>query len=161
MKKFVFVSILAGLVGTSVFAESGYVYNLNDQIQNNTQLIKQYENAIIRLKKRNKFLLGQKEAHPSLYKELPTFSTTKKAYIYRIKLNGAKPQNINFKVNNGMLSLSMDMQQKQKSQNSFFESSQYFYQSFTLPKNINIDDITHKIIGDYFVITIPKKQSSL
>ncbi len=157
MKKLVFVPMLAGLIGIPVFAGSGYVYNLNNQIKNNIQLIRQYENAIAHLKKRNQFLLQQKKSHPLLYKELPAFSTTKKAYIYRIKLNGAKPQNINFKINNGMLSLSMDMQQKQKSKNSFFESSQYFYQSFTLPKNINIDGITHNIIGDYFVIVIPKK----
>ncbi len=157
MKKLVFVSMLVGLITIPVFAGNGYVYNLNNQIQNNIQLIRQYEDAVARLKKRNEFLLQQKKSHPLLYKELPAFSATKKAYIYRIMLNGAKPQNINFKINNGMLSLSMDMQQKQKSQNSFFESSRYFYQSFTLPKNINIEGITHKIVGDYFVITIPKK----
>lgn len=157
MKKLTFLLFVAGLMSISSFAGNSYIYNINDQIQNNQQLIKQYEEAIARLKQRNHFLLQQKNAHPLLYKSLPAFSNTKTAYIYRIKLNGAKPQHINFKIQDNMLSLSMDMQTKHAGKNSFFESSQYFYQSFTLPKHIDVQDITHKIVGDYFVITIPKK----
>lgn len=157
MKKLVLLPVVVGLVGGSLFAQSNYIQNLNNQIQNNQQLIKQYTNAIKKLQQRNKFLLQQRNRHPLLYKQLPAFSNTKKAYIYRIELNGQRPQNIKFQVDNGMLSLSMNMQQKQQNKNSFFESSQYFYQSFMLPKDVNVKDITHKIIGNYFVITIPKK----
>jgi HSP20 family molecular chaperone IbpA len=157
MKSRFFTIGIALICGTSLLAQENYVVGLNMELQNNKELIHEYKQEIAKLEARNRYLLDQKKLHPKLYQQLPTYESTKKAYIYRIKLNGAKPQNINFRIKDKVLSIEMNMQKHNNGKNGYFESSQYFYRSFTLPSNVKERDITHKIVGDYFVIRMPKK----
>jgi HSP20 family molecular chaperone IbpA len=157
-KKLLLVCSALVLGASSLFAKDAYIPDLNWQLQNNKELIKSYKEAVKKLEEKNKYLLQQKQLHKSLYSELPLYESTKKAYIYRIKLNGEKPNNINFNIKNHMLSVEMEMESHHSGKEGYFESAQYFYRSFTVPSDVIEKKISHKLSGDYFVITMPKKQ---
>ena len=154
-KSIVLSTILATFLTTTL---SAYIYNLNDELDRNTKLIKQYKQGITNLEKRNKFLLEQKSKNPKLYEVKKAFEETKKAYIYRIKLDGAEAKNVSFTIKDHMLSIEMNIKMEEKSERGYYASSRYFYQSYLIPKNVDEEKIKHSVDGDYFVITMPKKK---
>jgi HSP20 family molecular chaperone IbpA len=144
---------------TMIFAvvASAYIPNLNEELQRNTELIKQYKEGIKSLEERNKLLKAEKAKNPKLYEEKPSFEDTKDAYIYRIKLGGAEAKNVNMTIKDHYLSIEMNIKVEEKTQNAYYASSRYFFQSYAIPKNVKEDEIKHSVEGDYFVITMPKK----
>ena len=160
MKKLISVSaITAVLLASSLNAFGLFDVDINQKIQDNKQLIKEYKEAINKLEKQNKNMQDEIAKNPQLYIKKPLYENTKNSYIYRIKLNGAKAQSLNFLIKNNVASLNMDMQHEEKGDNGYFYSSQYFSTSYSIPADVAQDKITHKVDGDYFVIEMPKKKA--
>ena len=153
-KKLTFLTVITA---TSLLASAAIIPNLNKELVHNQALIKEYKEALSNLEKRNDFLLEQKNKNPELYEVKPLFEDTKEAYINRIKLNGASPKNINFTIKNHTLTLEMQMKTERKDKNGYFSSSQYFFQSYPIPKDVNEEKIKYSVDGDYYVINMPKK----
>jgi len=150
--------LLTSLVASaSLFASSAYIPNLNAELTHNKQLIKEYKEGIKELEKRDSFLLSTKKSNPKLYEEKASFEETKKAYIQRIKLNGAEAKNINFKIEKHMLSLQMSIKTTRNDKNGYYQSSRSFFQEYSIPKNVKESKITTYVDGDYFVVKMPKK----
>ncbi len=143
--------------GATLLSAANYIPNLNEELAHNKQLLKEYKEGIKQLEKRNAFLVHAKKADPKLYVEKPLFEETKTAYIQRIKLGGAKAKNINFKVENHIASISMNIKIERKDKNGYYQSSRSFYQEYQIPKNVKESAIKEYVDGDYFVIKMPKK----
>ena len=158
MKKYIIFALVSGVLFTaSLEAFSFFDIDINQEIKQNKQLIKEYEESIKKLKKQNKFMLEEKAKNPQLYVIKPLYEDLEDKYIYRIKLNGAKADALNFMVKNSIVSIKMNMKKEEKNENGYFYSSQQFSSSFSIPKNVKQDKIEHKIEGDYFTIIMPKK----
>jgi len=155
-----FISTAAALVvaQSSLFGATNIIPNLNQELAHNSVLIKEYKQALAELEKRNEFLKKEKAKNPKLYEIKPLFEETKKAYINRVKLNGAEAKNINFTIKDHTVTLEMQMKTERKDKNGYYSSSQYFFQSYPVPKDVDEEKIKHSVEGDYFVITMPKKQ---
>ncbi len=136
---------------------STVIPHLNEELVHNQVLIKEYKEAVKELEKRNAFLKAEKSKNPKLYEVKPLFEETKDAYINRVKLNGAEAKNINFTIKDHVVTLEMQMKTEHKDKNGYFSSSQYFFQSYPVPKDVKEEKIDHSVDGDYFVITMPKK----
>ncbi len=150
--------LVSGLLfGTSLEAFSLFNVDINQEIERNKQLIKKYEESIEKLKEQNKYMLKEKAKNPQLYVKKPLYEDLKDKYIYRIKLNGAKADALNFMVKDNVASVKMDMKREEKNENGYFYSSQQFSSSYSIPKNVKQDKIEHKVDGDYFTIIMPKK----
>ena len=158
MKKYI-ITVLASslLLGASLEAFSLFNIDINQEIEQNKQLIKRYEKSIKKLKEQNKYMLEEKAKNPQLYVKKPLYEDLKDKYIYRIKLNGAEADALNFMVKDGVVSVKMDMKKEEKNENGYFYSSQQFSSSYTIPKNVQQTKIEHKVEGDYFTIIMPKK----
>jgi len=158
MKRLILYSVIATFAVTSSLEAFGLLnVDVNKEIDRNNALIKQYEKSISNLKKENKYMMEQKSKHPELFVKKPLFEDLKDKYLYRIKLNGAKADALNFMVKDDMLTISMDMKQEEKSDEGYFYNSRYFSTSYTVPKDVVQDKITHKVEGDYFTVEMPKK----
>lgn len=145
------------LMASTLSASSEYIPNLNEKIAQNTKMIKEYKGYIADLVKENKKFKEIKAKNPKLYVEKPLYEETKKAYIYRIKLNGAKAKNLKFTIKNHIASVEMYLKIERNDSNGYYSSSQNFYQEFTIPKNVEEDNISNKVDGNYFEIIMPKK----
>ncbi len=158
MKKYI-IPVLASslLLGASLEAFSLFSVDINQEIQQNKRLIERYEKSIKKLKEQNKYMLEEKAKNPQLYVKKPLYEDLKDKYIYRIKLNGAKADALNFMVKDNIASVKMDMKKEEKNENGYFYSSQQFSSSYTIPKNVQQNKIEHKVEGDYFTIIMPKK----
>jgi HSP20 family molecular chaperone IbpA len=154
LKKILITTLIAG---ATLFAATDYIPNLNAEIKGNKHIIKEYEKRIKQLKERNKFLASTKKKNPKLYEEKTPFEETKQAYLQRIKLNGAKAKDINFKIQNHIASIEMRIKKIHKDKNAYSEISRSFYQDYSIPKNVEESKISHYVDGDYFVIKMPKK----
>ena len=152
-KKLFVASLLLG----ATLANAAYVRHLSSEMQKNERMIYEYEKAIEQLKERNAFLKEQKKKNPKMYEEKALFEETKDAYIQRVKLEGAEAKNINFKIENHMLSLKMSIQITKDDKDGYYQSSRSFYQEYSIPKNVEESKITNYVDGDYFVIKMPKK----
>lgn len=141
----------------SLAASTTIIPNLNEELVHNTALIKEYKSALQELEKRNQFLKAEKNKNPKLYEVKPLFEETKDAYINRVKLNGAEAKNLNFTIKDHVVTLEMQMKTERKDKSGYYSSSQYFFQSYPVPKDVNEEKIKHSVDGDYFVITMPKK----
>ncbi len=155
-------TLLSGLVASLVFTTSSFsfgdfILDLNDELQANQELIKEYKARITKLEKRNKYLLAQKAKNPKLYEKKPLYEETKNSYIYRVKLNGAQAKNVSFTIKDHILSIEMNIKTEHKDKNSYYASSRYFFQSYSIPKGVDEEKISHKVEGDYFTIIMPKK----
>ena len=159
MKKNISVITLSVLVllTTSLFAKSEYIPNLNDEISYNTKMLQEYKATIKKLEQRNKYLTNIKQKNPNLYVEKPLYEETKKAYIYRVKLAGAKAKNLNFKIEKHLASVEMYLKTERHNKNGYYSSTQNFYEQFSIPKDVEEEKITNKINGDYFEAIMPKK----
>jgi HSP20 family molecular chaperone IbpA len=159
MKKLISVSAFtAVLLASSLNAFGLFDVDINQKIAHNQEIIKEYKEAIAKLEKQNKFMQDEIAKNPQLYVKKPLYENQKDKYIYRIKLNGAKAQSLNFLIKDSVASVKMDMQHEEKDDNGYFYSSQYFSTSYTIPADVAQDKITHKVDGDYFVIEMPKKK---
>jgi HSP20 family molecular chaperone IbpA len=156
-KNIISVVALSLLVSASLEAFSLFSVDINYEIERNKQLIQRYEKSIEKLKEQNEYMLKEKANNPQLYVKKPLYEDLKDKYIYRIKLNGAKADALNFMIKDGIVSLKMDMKKEEKSENGYFYSSQQFSSSYSIPKNVQQNKIEHKIDGDYFTIIMPKK----
>lgn len=158
MKKYI-IPILASslLLGASLEAFSLFSVDINQEIQQNKRLIQRYEEGIKKLKERNRYMLEEKAKNPQLYVKKPLYEDLEDEYIYRIKLNGAKADALNFMVKDNVVSVKMDMKKEEKNENGYFYSSQQFSSSYSIPKNVKQNKIEHKVEGDYFTIIMPKK----
>ncbi len=155
-KSLFFIPIVATILSSSLYAFPFYTPDISTQIEDNKRLIKQYEATIKKLKADNKHMLEEKKKHPELYVKKPLFEETKKAYIYRIKLNGSKAESLKFEIKDSRVNVSMDMKQEQKSDDGYYYSSQYFSTQYKIPDDVIQDKITHFTDGDYFTIKMPK-----
>ena len=150
--------LLTSFIASSLILSADIVVpKLNTEIQRNERIIQEYEKAIQELKERNAYLETQKKNNPKLYEEKALFEETKSAYIQRVKLEGAQPKNIDFKVENHRLSLKMSIEITRDDQNGYYQSSRSFFQEYTIPSDVEESKIAHSLEGDYFVITMPKK----
>jgi len=158
MKKYIIPMLVSGLLfGASLEAFSLFNVDINQEIERNKQLIEKYEKSIKKLREQNKYMLKEKAKNPQLYVKKPLYEDLKDKYIYRIKLNGAKADALNFMVKDNVASVKMDMKREEKNENGYFYSSQQFSSSYSIPKNVKQDKIEHKVDGDYFTIIMPKK----
>jgi HSP20 family molecular chaperone IbpA len=157
IKKLTTLSVAAALTLAVSLQAQTLIPNLNSQVEHNKQLIKEYKTLIQKLEKRNSYLLEEKKKNPKLYETKPLYEDTKEAYINRIKLNGAKANNINFTIENHQLAIEMNIKTEHKDENSYYANSQYFFQSYPIPSDVEESKIKHGVEGDYFVITMPKK----
>ncbi len=156
--KFVLSSVAASvLFSSSLLAAHPYVPNLNEELSYNKSIIKEYQDTIAKLKKRNAFLEKVKKENPKLYVKKPLYEEKKDKYIYRIKLAGAKAKNLNFTIKDHMASVEMALKTERHDKNGYFSSSQNFYQQFSIPKDVKEEKITDRVNGDYFEIIMPKK----
>lgn len=144
-------------LSTSVYAFGGFSLDLNDELKRNNALIQEYKERIKTIEERNKFLEEKKAKNPKLYVKKPLYEETKEAYIHRVKLNGAEAKKVSFIIRNHYLSIEMNIKNEQKSDNSYFASSQYFSQAYSIPNNVDETKISHEVDGDYFVVIMPKK----
>ena len=158
MKKYI-IPVLASslLLGASLEAFSLFSVDINQEIQQNKRLIQRYEKSIKKLKEQNKYMLEEKAKNPQLYVKKTLYEDLKDKYIYRIKLNGAKADALNFMVKDNIASVKMDMKREEKNENGYFYSSQQFSSSYSIPENVKQNKIEHKVEGDYFTIIMPKK----
>jgi HSP20 family molecular chaperone IbpA len=156
-KKITTSLVVSALLSSSLLAFGNFFVDLDAEVQNNSQLIKEYKSRITQLEKRNKFLLEEKAKNPKLYEKKPLYEETKTAYINRIKLNGAEANKISFTIKNHTLSLEMNIKNESKSKDGYYASSRYFFQSYSIPKDVDESKIEHKVDGDYFVVVMPKK----
>ena len=158
MKKHIILSSVVAVVLSGALQGFGlFEPDLNEQVEYNTQKIKQYEQTIKELKKQNEYLKKEKAKHPQLYVKKPLYEETKKAYIFRVKLNGAKPDAVDFTVKDNEVFVSMNVKTEQKSDTGYYFSSRHFSQGYSIPKDVKQDKIKHSVEGDYFTITMPKK----
>lgn len=158
MKKLILSSVITVLVLTGSLQAFGiFSVDINKEIDRNNALIKQYEEYISKLKKENKYMMEKKSKHPELFVKKPLFEDLKNKYIYRIKLNGAKTDALNFMIKDDMVTISMNIKQEEKSDYGYYYNSRYFSTSYSIPKDVAQDKITHKVQGDYFTVEMPKK----
>ncbi len=158
MKKLLLSSIVIGLVAvTSANAFSLFNMDTKSKIEQNNQLIKEYKSAIKKLEGENQYITEQKSKHPELFEKKPLYENLADKYIYRIKLNGAKMDTLNFMIKNSVFSVNMNMKREEKSDSGYYYSSQYFETSYSIPADVDQEKITHKQEGDYFTIIMPKK----
>ncbi len=152
-------SLLAAafLLQLSLFAADPVIPDLDREMAHNKALVSEYKAAIEKLEKRNSYLAEQKKKNPELYVTKPLYEETKNAYIHRIKLNGAEAKNINFTIKDHKVILEMNIKTERTDSESYYSSSQYFYQAYAVPENVKENKIEHSVDGDYFVITMPKK----
>ncbi len=161
MKKIISVSAFTALLlASSLNAFGLFDVDINQQVKHNNELIKEYKVAISKLENQNKQIQDEIDKNPQLYVKKPLYENQKDKYIYRIKLNGAKAQALNFLIKNNVASVKMDMQHEEKNDEGYFYSSQYFSTSYSIPEDVAQNKITHKVDGDYFVIEMPKKVKS-
>jgi len=161
MKKFISVSALSSVIlASSLHAFGLFDIDINQKIKHNNQMITEYRAAISKLEKQNQQMQNEIAKNPQLYIKKPLYENTKEMYIYRIKLNGAKADALNFLIKDHIASIKMDMKHEEKSDNGYFYSSQYFSTSYQIPQDVQEDKITHKVDGDYFVIKMPKKEKN-
>lgn len=158
MKKLVVTSCISTLIVSSALNAYGlFDIDIDKKIQANTNLIKEYENRIEKLQEQNKFFKEKKAKNPELYVKKPLHEELKDKYIYRIKLNGAQTDKLNFMIKDNVISLNMNMKNEEKSEYGYFYNSYHFTRSYSIPKNVAQDKISHQIDGDYFEIIMPKK----
>lgn len=158
MKRLIFSSVVTAFITTSSLQAFGlFSLDVNKEIDRNNALIKQYEEYISNLKQENKYMAEKKSKHPELFVKKPLFEDLKGKYIYRIKLNGAKADALNFMIKDDMVTIGMNMKQEEKSDYGYFYNSRYFSTSYTIPENVVQEKITHKVEGDYFTVEMPKK----
>jgi len=156
-KSILLTTLSGALLATKLFSSDTFVPNLNEELIHNQELIQKYEKNLKYLKERNAFLEKEKKNHPKLYEKKPLFEDLKDAYYYRIKLNGAVAKNINFKIEKHMITVSMNIKTTRNDKNGYYESSESYYQSYRIPKNVKESEIKHYIDGDYFTVKLPKK----
>lgn len=158
MKSIVKLNLLMALVfAGSIQAFEIFNIDIDKRIDRNNALIKQYEQSISKLKKENKSILEKKSKNPELYVKKPLYEDLKDKYIYRIKLNGAKADSLNFMIKDDVVSLNMNMKMEEKNEHGYFYNSHYFSTSYSIPSDVKQDKISHKVDGDYFTILMPKK----
>jgi len=84
-------------------------------------------------------------------------------YELDIKISKAAKTNFDVKTKDGILTVKVTQSNAvdKNSTNQVFksESMSTYLQSFTLPKDADVDKITHKLENDKIVVTIPKKKS--
>ena len=158
LQKPLLLSVITSItLSTSIYAFGGFTLNLNDELKRNNVLIKEYKDGIKSLEERNKFLLEKKAKNPKLYEKKALYEETKDAYIHRVKLNGAQANKINFTIKNHHLSIEMNIKSEEKTDKSYYASSRYFSQVYSIPKDVDESKIKHEVNGDYFVVVMPKK----
>ena len=158
LQKTLLLSIVTSItLNTSIYAFGGFALGLNDELKRNDEHIQEYKERIKKLEDRNKFLLEKKAKNPQLYVKKDLYEETKDKYIYRIKLNGAKADKISFTIKDHYLSIEMNIKNEEKTDKSYYASSRYFSQIYSIPNNVDESKIKHEIDGDYFVILMPKK----
>lgn len=158
LQKPLLLSVVASLtLSSSIYAFGGFTLNLNDELKHNNVLIKEYKDGIKSLEERNKFLLEKKAKNPKLYEKKALYEETKEAYIHRVKLNGAEANKIGFMIKDHYLSIEMNIKNEEKTDKSYYASSRYFSQVYSIPQNVDESKIKHQVDGDYFVVIMPKK----
>ena len=161
MKKLLLSSIVIGLLAATSANAFSFFSNVDasNKVERNNQLIEEYKAAIKKLEAENKYIKEQKSKHPELFEKKPLYENLADKYIYRIKLNGAKMDTLNFMIKDNVFSVNMNMKREEKSDSGYFYSSQYFETSYSIPADVDQEKITHKQEGDYFTIIMPKKAS--
>ena len=77
-------------------------------------------------------------------------------YIIQIKVNGLNKENLDISTNDGSIVIKGGIQKVQNTDQSSSTSSGSFFQSFTLPHDVNIDNINASFSNNILNISIPK-----
>ena len=173
-KKLIKLGLMTALVGSSLSASN---YNIVDTFKNielpeigflkKEDILKTKENnlkeiaylhkQINKLEDENLEIDKAIKKNPKLYEKKKLFEETKNDYFYRIKLNGKKPNNINFTIEKNYIYVDLELKEEKKEKNSYYFNSSSIKQSFSIPKNVNQEKIKYFIDGDYFTLKLPKK----
>ena len=173
--KLVKLGLLTGLIGSTLSASNYGIMDKLEKIElpeisflkkediletkkNNLNEIKYLQNKIDKLVEENLKIDEIIKKNPKLYEIKKLSEETKNDYFYRYKLDGSKPYNINFKIENNKIYVKMDLKEEKKTKNSYFFNSRSYSEVFTIPKNVEQDKIKYFIDGDYFTIKLPKKK---
>jgi len=158
MKKLIILPIISAfMLGSSVYAYGLYDIDINEKLKYNNALIKKYEKKIESLKAENKYINDEKAKNPKLYEKKALYENLNDKYVYRVKLNGAEADKLNFMIKDNVVSISMDMKTEEKSDKGYFYSSRYFSTAYSIPADVEQDKISHQVSGDYFEVLMPKK----
>ncbi len=77
-------------------------------------------------------------------------------YIIQIKVNGLNKENLDISTNDGSIFIKGSIQKVQSSDQSSSTSSSSFFQSFTLPHDVDTDNINASFSDNILSISIPK-----
>jgi HSP20 family protein len=77
-------------------------------------------------------------------------------YIIQIKVNGLNKENLNISTNDGSIFIKGSIQKVQNTDQSSSTSSSGFFQSFTLPDDVDTDNINANFSNNILSISIPK-----
>jgi len=159
MNKLVTLPVISAFVlSTSIYAYGLFDIDIDEKLKYNNAMIEKYEKRIKALKDENKYINDEKAKNPALYEKKSLYENLDDKYVYRIKLNGASADKLNFMIKDNMVSIMMDMKSEEKSERGYFYNSRHFSTAYSIPKDVEQDKITHKIDGDYFVVEMPKKK---
>jgi HSP20 family molecular chaperone IbpA len=136
--------------------------------EENIEKIKIYENKIKlikedidKIKNRNIEIDKEIAKNPKLYEVKKLYEETDDEYIHRIKLNGFKMSNLNFKIKNNHIIVEMEETIEKNDKDGYSLDSKSINQVFTIPKEVIQRNIKHFIDGDYFTIVLPKNDVTL
>jgi HSP20 family protein len=77
-------------------------------------------------------------------------------YIIQIKVNGLSKENLDISTNDGSIFIKGSIQKVQNTDQSSSTSSSSFFQSFTLPDDVDTDNINASFSNNILSISIPK-----
>lgn len=77
-------------------------------------------------------------------------------YIVSAKLNGFNKEHLKLEVKDGLLTVSGEMKEEKKDENSYSKSTRYVARSIALPNNINEEKINAKYENGVLAVNIPK-----
>jgi len=81
-------------------------------------------------------------------------------YIIQIKVNGLNKENLDISTNDGSIFIKGGIQKVQSTDQSSSTSSSSFFQSFTLPHDVDTDNINASFSDNILSISMPKLKQS-
>ncbi|WP_235093716.1 Hsp20/alpha crystallin family protein [Candidatus Ruthturnera calyptogenae] len=79
-------------------------------------------------------------------------------YIIQIKVNGLSKENLDISTNNSSIFIKGNVKNIQNTIHNSSASSSSFYQSFTLPHDVDTDNINASFNNKILIISIPKRK---
>lgn len=86
------------------------------------------------------------------------FDNQSNSYIIQIKVDGLKKENLDISINDDSIVINGNIQKVQNTDQSSSTSSSSFLQSFTLPDDVDTDNINASFSDNILSVSIPKLQ---